>query len=251
MIRRFIICASVIALVATAAVAYGQTTPDRRGEVAVAKPEYKGIHANAPIPTELHIRNEGGSDGAGLCVISSILANGRYQRVPGLEGGKESVLWKTAKSRPGGYSPDKLARLLQEVMPDEKWASYVGRDTSMMEKFSSQGYPISMTKNTGHQYGYMPIHHMVSLIHYSKADGYGCVVDNNDPGVFHWMPIAEIDRRAFDGGVIWLQVWLRKVASGTLTVAVAFFAFVVILGSLLLLAATSAHNTEPSDFAHE
>ena len=63
--------------------------------------------------------------------------------------------------------------------------------------------------NTGQMYKYMPIHHMISLAHYSKRDGLACVVDNNDPGKYHWMPIAEYDRRWFDGGTGWAWIWTR------------------------------------------
>lgn len=192
-----------------------QDTPDYRGEVAVDQPVYQGTRASAPIPPRFHIRNEGGSDGAGLCVISSILCNGQYQGVPGLNvadsqgrAGKGSTLWRTAKNRPGGYSPDKLQRLLDRTLPEEKWASYVGRDTSILDRLSSQGYPIGATMNTGHLYRYMPIHHMISLVHYRQGQ-LACVVDNNDPGKYHWMPAREFDRRWIDGGTGWAFVWTR------------------------------------------
>lgn len=186
-------------------------TPDRRGEVATTQPEYQGVKANAPIPAELHIRNEGGSDGAGLCVISSILANGRYQGVPGLEEAKGSLLWRTAKSRPGGYSPQKLANLVNEVMPQEYWASHVGTDSSELRRLSAMGYPIGVTMNTGALYGYRPIHHMVSGAHFDER--WVSIVDNNDPGKFHWMPAAEFDRRWIDGGSGWAWIWTRLPAS--------------------------------------
>jgi hypothetical protein len=196
-------------------------TPDRRGEVAIPEPVYRGVRASAPIPVELHVRNEGGSNGAGLCVISSVLSAGMAQGVPGLEvagydeaskgqkPGKGSLLWRTAKSRKGGYSPQKLADLLNEVMPGEKWVSYVGTDPTEIEKLTKAGYRVCATMNTGQQYGYKHIAHMVNDIHY-ETNGWSCVVDNNDPGMFHWMPAAERDRRLKDGGTLWAFAWLRK-----------------------------------------
>lgn len=184
-------------------------SPDRRGEIALDVPSYRGVDANAPIPPELHIRNEGGRDGAGLCVIASILANGRYQGVPGLEGGKDSLLWKTAKSRKGGYYPGKLEALLKEVLPGEKWFSWEGDGTDLVAEYSAKGFPVGTTMNTGAQYRYMRIHHMISLIHLD--DKLACVVDNNDPGKYHWMPRAEYDRRFVDGPKGWGFVWLRRV----------------------------------------
>ena len=171
------------------------------------EPAYNGSNANAPIPANLHVRNEGGSDGAGLCVIASLRINGRYQGVPGVE-----QIWARAKTRPGGYSPDKLQGLLDETVPAEKWASYVGRDTGILEQLSSAGYPIGATMNTGELYGYQPIHHMVSLVHYDQAKDLACVVDNNRPGVFSWMTAREFSRRWIDGGTGWAFVWTRKAA---------------------------------------
>lgn len=219
-------------LLAVAVAASGQAqTPDRRGEIALTAPTYQGVTATAPIPPEMHVRNEGGSDGAGLCVISSILANGQYQHVPDLEGAKDSLLWRTAKSRPGGYSPSKLEQLVSETMPNEKWAEYVGRDPSVLDTLSRKGYPIGATMNTGALYGYRPIHHMVSLIEY-RNNGLACVVDNNDPGKYHWMPASEFARRWIDGGTGWAWIWTRLPAP-TLATAVGgvslIFAAVVLL----------------------
>lgn len=249
--KRFVVLTIYFVAALFGALALGQSpTPDRRGEVVLDRPEYKGIKANAPIPTNLHIRNEGGSDGAGLCVISSILANGRYQHVPGLEGGKDSNLWRTAKGRRGGYGPDKLANLVNEVMPGEKWASYVGRDTSILDKLSAEGYPIGSTMNTGALYGYSPIHHMISLTHYSKRDGYACVVDNNDPGKYHWMPTSEYDRRWIDGGIGWAWIWLRKPGNLARVAVVVFASTLFIGGGFILLTVAAALRLEPSDYAH-
>lgn len=206
--------------------------PDRRGEVVTDKPEYRGVRANAPIPPELHIRNEGGSDGAGLCVISSILSNGMYQHVPGLEGGKQSRLWRAAKGRRGGYSPGKLEALLKEVLPGEKWLSVEGDATDVIEAYSRKGYPTAGTMNTGAQYGYMPIHHMIQPIH-ADSD-LVCVVDNNDPGKYHWMPRAEYDRRYPDGRIGWTFIWLRSPARATLALFAAA-ALLIAAGGLVCL----------------
>ena len=200
----------VVALV-FASPAFAQA-PDQRGEISIpatspdSVPTYRGIHANAPIPSKMHQRNEGGSDGAGLCVICSIVINGRFQGIP------EPLLkelWETAKSRPGGYSPGNLAALLREVCPAEKYASYIGTDPEVLERLSKQRFPIGATMNTGALYRYKIIAHMISLIHFQR-DSLACVVDNNDPGFFHWMPSDEFLRRFVDGGIGWAFTWLRK-----------------------------------------
>lgn len=223
----------LLLIIALAATATGTVAPcraqepDRRGEIALDVPEYQGVRASAPIPPEDHIKNEGGSDGAGLCVISSILANGRYQHVPGLEGGKDSELWREAKARPGGYYPEKLEKLVNEALPGEQWFSWEGDGTDLLERYSAAGYPIGATMNTGALYNYMPIHHMISLIHLDRD--WACVVDNNDPGKYHWMPAREFGRRFPDAGKGWGFVWLRKTSAGA-----------YILPSALLLIASAA-----------
>ncbi|WP_406698602.1 hypothetical protein V5E97_06930 [Singulisphaera sp. Ch08] len=187
-------------------------TPDHRGEAVTKSTMYRGVKADAPIPGHLHFHNEGGSDGQGLCVICSVIINGRYQKVPGLAGGKDSDLWRAAKAAPGGYSDDKLKRLIQRVMPGEKYASYVGtgspKDRELLERVSKAGYPIGVTMNTGQLYGYRPIHHMVSLIYYRRG-GWACIVDNNRPGFYSWMPADEFDRRWVDQGMVWAWWWTR------------------------------------------
>lgn len=174
-------------------------------EIRTDSPDFRGVRANAPIPPEMHLKNTVGTDGSGLCVPSSITINGRYQGVPGVE----SIL-ERARQLPGGYGPDKLAGLLRETVPGEKYASYVGTDLSVLDKLSADGYPIGATMNTGSLYYYQPIHHMISLTHFDRSKGLACVVDNNQPGVFTWMRDTEFARRWIDGGTGWAFVWLRK-----------------------------------------
>ena len=204
--------------------------PDHRGEVSTRTPDYRGVKASAAIAPELHIKNEGGSDGSGLCVIASILVNGRYQGVPGLQGGKDSELWKTAKSRPGGYYPEKLEKLLREVLPEEKWTSISTDDPTVLDTLSRKGLPIGATMNTGALYNYQTIHHMISLAEY-RTGGLACVIDNNDPGVYHWMPAEEFARRWIDGGEGWAFAWSRIPTALKISL-------VIVAAALLLVAAT-------------
>lgn len=217
-----------LALLALHPLASMGQTPDSRGEAVTIEPSYRGERATAPIPARMHVRNEGGSDGQGLCVIASILANGQYQGVPGLDAAKGSALWQAAKRAPGGYYPEKLESLVNRTNPGEKWASYLGRDPSILDRLSRAGYPIGATMNTGQLYGYRPIHHMVSLVHY-RSGGMASVVDNNDPGKFHWMPAQEFDRRWVDGSTGWAWIWTR----------LPFMARVGISTSALMLAGAS------------
>jgi hypothetical protein len=241
--RRYIVAVPIRALVGLLALATAAHAQDSRGEVATDAPAYNGQRASAPIPTQYHIINEGGSDGAGLCVISSVLANGLYQGVPGLDvpgldqrsgrtaAGKGSQLWRTAKALPGGYGPSKLAGLVEATVPGEPYASYLGRDTGVLDRLSRVGYPVGVTMNTGSLYSYRLIHHMVSLAHY-RSGGWAMVRDNNDrPGIFRAMPASEFDRRWIDGGYGWAWAWTRLPAAeagGTLLIAIAAVAVIAI-----------------------
>ena len=71
-------------------------------EYETSTPAFRGRTASAYIPPGMHIENEGGIDGAGLCVIASNVLDGVFQRVPELRDGKNSATWKAAKRAPGG-----------------------------------------------------------------------------------------------------------------------------------------------------
>jgi len=61
------------------------------------------------------------------------------------------------------------------------------------------------------------------------------VVDNNDPGVYHWMPAAEFLRRWYDGGEGWAFAWSRLPAAVRLGLSV-----LIVAAAVLLLAAAIA-----------
>lgn len=204
--RPFAVSAALLFALAPVAAADSVTrpdpTPDRRGE-AWGGETYRGVRSHVVIPLEQRQRNTGGSDGAGLCVIASIKTNGNYQGL-----GPEVVkLWEEAQRRPGGYSPSKLERLLAEITPDLKYASYVGSDPAVLHRLSKAGYPIGATMNTGRLYNYMPIAHMVSLVHYDEEKDLAAVIDNNKPEVYAWMPAQEFARRWNGIGGGWAFVW--------------------------------------------
>lgn len=226
----------LLTLLLAAAPAHAQLLDGRR-EQHRETPDYGGIRANAPIHPDLHRQNEGGSDRQGLCVIASVETNGKHQGVPGVD-----RLFPIAKTRPGGYSPDKLQRLLDEVLPDEKWASYVGTNTAVLDDLSARGLPIGATMNTGELYRWQPIHHMVSLVHFNSNQDRACVVDNNKPRVFSWMTAREFARRWIDGGTDWAFVWTRRPPVSLKSAGITLW---LAAAACLLLAATRARAGDP------
>ncbi|WP_165073300.1 hypothetical protein [Paludisphaera rhizosphaerae] len=180
-------------------------------EVWTNEPVYQGVKANAPIPTWQHILNEGGIDRAGLCVIASNTANGLYQDVPEFRDGKGSAVWKLAKSREGGYYPEKLEKLFRDAGLKTAWFQAEGDAKSLcavIEKYNAAGLPVGVTMNYGEKYG-QAIHHMVSLIHIDKS--LVCIVDNNFPGQYMWISRAEFERRLIDGPTGWVValLWVK------------------------------------------
>lgn len=176
----------------------GSPPADRHGEAVTDGPSYQATQANAPIPAHLHQRNTGGSDGAGLCVIASLVTNGRYQGV----GEQVEALWDEARRRPGGYYREKLDDLIRGAAPGLKYAQYEGTDPAPLVRWSAAGYPVGVTYGTGALYGYQPIAHMVSLSHLD--DQWAAIIDNNNPGKWSWMPAREFARRwTLTGGQGW------------------------------------------------
>lgn len=113
-------------------------------EYETSTPVFRGLRANAPIPPGMHIENEGGVDGAGLCVIASNVLDGVYQVVPELASGKNSATWKAAKRAPGGYSPSKLKRLWDRVGMTTPYASVeagVDEVCAVVEHYTGMGVP--------------------------------------------------------------------------------------------------------------
>lgn len=229
----------LLVLLATWAVETRAQQPDHRGEVITEVPEWRGVRANAPIPSWMHILNEGGSDGAGLCVIASNVIDGAYQDVPGLNEGKESPVWLMAKKRPGGYYPSKLEALFREAGLTTAWFSAEGSADELLpviEYYTKQGVPVGVTMNTGRFYYYQPIAHMVSCIHLDET--WACIVDNNNPGYYHWMPRAEFARRLTGGRVGWI-VALLKLATSETAVLLVYAAAGALIAAALVLAVSS------------
>jgi len=213
--------------------------PDHRGEVITEEPEWRGVKASAPIPTWQHILNEGGSDGAGLCVIATNVIDGAYQDVEGLNAGKESPVWLMAKKRPGGYYPSKLEALFREAGLETAWFSAEGRAEELLpviEYYTGQGIPVGVTMNTGRFYQYQTIAHMVSCLHLDA--NWACIVDNNNPGYYHWMPREEFARRLTGGRVGWIVALLKLATSETAVLLVYVAAGALVAAAALLALST-------------
>lgn len=136
----------------------------------------------ADLPGDMHTKNVGGSDGAGLCVFCSMHHAGLWQNDPVFAG-----IFDYMKSYPGGGYPEKVTRMVDKMcaekgFPKPRYIQIEGYDRSAMIAASKSGRMVCGTYSrspTG-RYGGSTIAHMVNYVH---ADESGCwVLDNNYPG---------------------------------------------------------------------
>lgn len=145
-----------------------------------------GKIASVNAPANLHVKNTGGSDGQGLCVIASVLLASRCN-----QRGDAEILWTTAKKRPGGYWPAKFERLALDC-GFRRWASYEGTDIGVIQRLTAAGHAVMATVDYNDKDGF--ISHAITIVH---CDGeWTCYVDNNRPGTWVWLPTSVYVKRA-------------------------------------------------------
>ena len=69
-----------------------------------------GTEAQCDLPREFHVRNRGGSDGAGLCVFASIKHAAIWQDVGPLKN-----IFEWMFTRPGGGWPEKVDQVNTQI----------------------------------------------------------------------------------------------------------------------------------------
>jgi len=201
--------------------------PARADFITTGNPVHPGgTRATVDIPGDQHIRNIGGSDGAGLCVGTSNEVAGRWQNLGELAG-----FQKWLSKRPGGSYPEMLEKDLKTFASSKgvavpRHVQHTGGDVEFLRRAVKTRRMTSITYG-GHDnfYGEQGIAHMVNCAH---LDGkLGAIIDNNEPTNWRWMndtqlvnrwlgkrdngqPIYVYDRfgRAFEVGGGWAVVWL-------------------------------------------
>ena len=150
------------------------------------------------------MKNTGGTDGAGLCVFTSIEIAGHWDHAEELRGFQS----KMTKEAGGGY-PDKVDAMLTKYAPSVQYIQYSGNDPSLIKLALKTGRMVCVT------YGYSPryggsgkISHMVDCVH--LTDKWAAVLDNNFPGEsqYEWMAPDEFLYRWKLGGGGWIVVVL-------------------------------------------
>lgn len=175
----------------------------------VAGPRHSdGTEIACDIPGKFHLKNKGGSDGAGLCVFTSIEHDATWQEVPALKGFRD---WMTR--RPGGGYPQKVDKMVDAIcaerrVPKPDYLQVEGGDIEILKRACKAGLMPSVTYSfspTG-RYGGSRIAHMVSLVH--ADDRHFVILDNNYPGPdqYEWLTPAEFKRTYAPG---WAVILLK------------------------------------------
>jgi hypothetical protein len=159
-----------------------------------------GTRATVDIPAARHIRNVGGSDGAGLCVFTSIQLGADWQNVRELDGFRE---WM--RRRPGGGWPEKVDQMLSQFCRERgatvpAYVQHTGGDEAFLERALATRRAVCVTYAGRDDFYRGPIAHMVNLVYLDATRA--AIIDNNRPGVWVWMTRAEFLQRwrAMQGG---------------------------------------------------
>ena len=159
-----------------------------------------------PIPERLKLKNTGGSDGAGLCVFTSVNVSALLQLENGLYRLRDQMT-----SQPGGGWPEKLDQMIAKFGGSSvDYAQYQGRDTKPLRDALASGRSPAVTYSgrDPHYSGY--ISHMVNLVGWTDS-GAVCIADNNFVAAdqYVWMSEAEFLERWAGKGSGWAVILLR------------------------------------------
>lgn len=171
----------------------GKVSPDGKTEIQI------------DLPANLQTKNVGGSDGAGLCVFTSVGHAARWQSVLALE---DFQAWM--KRYPGGGWPEKLDQMIDRICREKGLPKpdYIqvqgGREIlPIIQAAASTGRMpcVTYSRSPTGRYNGKPIAHMVNLAHADAAQV--AVLDNNyltpTDNAFEWMSIDQF-LRTFTGG---------------------------------------------------
>ena len=170
-----------------------------------------GTEIDCDLPGDRHMKNKGGSDGAGLCVFTSIGHSADWQNVEVLKDFRD---WMT--KHPGGGYPSKVDSMIEKIcaekgVPKPGYLQYEGGQTELLKMACKLGRMPAVTycvSPTG-RYGGSRIAHMVSLVHADDKGNFG-ILDNNYPGAdqIEWLNEDEFKRTFTGMGGGWAVILL-------------------------------------------
>lgn len=177
-----------------------EATEDVVGAITVGGPTGPGgVEVQCDLPLSLRTKNVGGSDGAGLCVFTSIGHAARWQGEPVLRDFQQFM-----RSRPGGSWPEKTDKMIEAISREKgrevKYLQYEGKDPAILEAALKTGRMPGVTYDGRDPHYRGRIAHMVNLVYLDAATA--AILDNNFVGENElvWMSRAEFLSRWTGGG---------------------------------------------------
>lgn len=157
-----------------------------------------GAPVQVDMPQDKRMHNTGGSDGAGLCVFTSINHAAIWQGVDSL---KDFQKWM--KSKPGGGYPEKVDKMIAQKCGANKprYVQVEGASLDVIDLACKTGRMACVTYgfSPSGRYGGHRISHMVNCVH--AINGYYAILDNNYPEELEWDSKEEFTRAyGSDGG---------------------------------------------------
>ena len=171
-----------------------------------------GTEIDCDLPGNLHQKNTGGSDGAGLCVFASMRHSGLFADEPCF-----TELFAWMKKHPGGSYPEKTDKMIAQYckekgVPIPKYLQVQSADIEILKRACAAGLMPGITywKSPTGRYGGQQISHMVSLV--GATDKHFVILDNNYPGAanYEWLSPDEF-KKAYMGstGKGWAVIPLK------------------------------------------
>lgn len=205
--KAFILAALLLLALPCMATAQAHVTKD-----GIAK---DGTTVALDLPVALQLENTGGSDGAGLCVFTSIGRAAAWQNVTALQGFRDYM-----RNFPGGGYPEKVDAYVQKLCkklgePVPKYLHYRGRSLEPIRLALKTGRMACVTYGVSPTYRYngRKIYHMVDIVAAGvgkgpDGKGWWCVSDNNFPGTYEWMTESQFERAFNFTGEGWAVILL-------------------------------------------
>lgn len=172
-----------------------------------------GVEVDCDLPASQHTKNVGGSDGAGLCVFTSIKHSFDWH------GMRDHMAFrKYMEGRPGGGWPEKVVRELREFcsksrleMPDI--LQVTNGDINMLYEAVQSGHMAGVTycySPTG-RYNGQRIAHMVNCVAARVGPNkLWAILDNNYIGTIEWMDEPTFKRVWMGNGGGWFVAILNR-----------------------------------------
>ena len=169
--------------------------PRSIGSARVGGPRLEdGTEVDCDFPASQQMKNEGGSDGAGLCVFDSTNWAANYAGHFPL-GDVQRGIFRWMKKHPGGGYPSKLAKMMKQYcaemgIAEPEWLQVESDDLDVVAKLVQGNHLVGVTycRSPTGRYGGRRIAHMLCCVAARAGPQklWG-IVDNNYIGTVEWM----------------------------------------------------------------